>query len=277
MTIKRRGPQSKDLPPSGSGDVLGTSERTLASLLSQIKEARRAELDDDPARLLRVLDSAHEGLKRLAGLVDAIDALRPRLTEAADRQFLELDSTLRSACQQRGWRLDGQWPTFYVERALEVKFSERDRAVAVAGKPLDTCSTTAVSSALEPLVSALLPKGFSARTFVLQLATAYEDARGTRTQVPVLEVYRSLVVRSQRPQFWRDARSSTFTALSADQFRARLTRAMEDGVIDTSDGRVLRLLAPLDPKDALFVYQPAEQRFGYVGRIEFVRPSEASA
>jgi hypothetical protein len=248
----------------------------MTTLLAQIKEARQAESSQDPARLLRVLDSAREGLKRVTGLADAIDSLRPGLTEAADRQFLELDSMLRSACQQRGWRLEGQWPTFYVERALEVQFSERDRTVAVAGKPLDTCSASAVSSALEPLVATLLPKGFSPRTFVLQLAAAYEEARGTRTQVLVFEVYRALVVRSQRPQFWRDAQSSTFTALTADQFRARLTRALEEGVIETSDGRVLRLLAPLDPKDALFVYQPAEQRFGYVGRIEFLRPSEAS-
>jgi len=276
LITKRKEPRSKGSVSTGSGDALGTAERAVATLLTQIREARRAEAGQDPTKLLQALDSTRQSIASLTGLADAFEKLRPVLTDAAERQFLELDSTLRSECQQRGWRLDGQWPTFYVERALEVQFSERDRTVAVAGTPLDTCSIVAVSSALAPLVAILLPKSFSARTFVLQLASAYEDTRGTRTQVPVFEVYRSLVVRSQRPQFWRDARSSTFTSLTADQFRARLTRAMEEGVIDTADGRVLRLLAPLDPKDALFVYQPAEQRFGYVGRIEFLRRAEAS-
>ena len=57
--------------------------------------------------------------------------------------------------------------------------------------------------------------------------------------------------------------------LSADQFRARLSASLESGVRSAPDGRELRLLPPIDPKDAMFIYQPAERRFGFVGRIEF--------
>jgi hypothetical protein len=58
--------------------------------------------------------------------------------------------------------------------------------------------------------------------------------------------------------------------MSMDQFRARLSRALEKTAITTPDGRELRLLPPIDPKHAVFLYQPAEGRFGFVGRIEFV-------
>src|SRR5262249_28835784 len=119
--------------------------------------------------------------------------------------------------------------------------------------------------------------GFSAGTVPSQLAAAYQDSRGGRTQVPVFEGYRWFIIRSQRQQFLRDARVSLFTPLTADQFRAGLTRALGEGATETTDGRALRLLPPLDPKDAIFVYQPAEQRFGFVGRLEFVQPHEVSA
>ena len=46
---------------------------------------------------------------------------------------------------------------------------------------------------------------------------------------------------------------------------------LEAGVSTDKNGRELRLIPPLNPKDALFIYQPAERRFGFVGRIEFVR------
>ncbi len=276
MTAKRTPSTAKDVRPTDLTELLAMLEKLTSSLLAEIKEARKpGELRQDPVNVLRVLNAAREGVSRLNGLAATFDSFQLALKDAAERQLLELDSTIRSACQERGWRVDGQWPTLYVERAVAVEFNEQNRSVAVAGTLVEKCSADAISSALEPLVATLIPKGFSARAFVLQLAAAYEDSRGTRTQVSVFDVYRSMVVRSQRPHFWRDARPSSFTSLTADQFRARLTRAMEEGVIGTPDGSVLRLLAPLDPKDALFLYQPAEQRFGYVGRIEFIRPSEA--
>jgi hypothetical protein len=277
VTTKRKESKLKESLSTGPSDVLRIAERAVAALLGHIKEARRAELENEPSRLLRVLELARADVERLSGFREALDSLRPGVTDALERQFLELDSTFRSTCEQRGWRVDGQWPTLYVERALAVEFNERDRTVVVAGKRLDTCSSSAVISALEPLILTLIPKNFATRAFLQQLAAAYEDSRETRAQVPVFDVYRSLIILGQRPQFWRDARPSAFTGLTTDQFRAQLTRTMEDGVIETTDGRVLRLLAPLDPKDALFVYQPAEQRFGYVGRIEFVRPPEVGA
>jgi hypothetical protein len=88
--------------------------------------------------------------------------------------------------------------------------------------------------------------------------------------VPILDVYREVVIQQQSPRFWRDADPQLFVAIGADQFRARLSKMMEIGVTETSDGRSLRLLPPLNPKDGLFMFLPTESRFAYVGRVEFI-------
>jgi hypothetical protein len=121
-------------------------------------------------------------------------------------------------------------------------------------------------------VPELVPKDFSPGRFAESLLRAWEAATGSKGgQAPILEVYRWAVIHAQTPKFWRDAKPASFTPLSTDQFRARLAKILESG-ITAIRGRELRLLPPLDPKDAVFVYQPSEARFGYVGRIEFLVP-----
>lgn len=89
-------------------------------------------------------------------------------------------------------------------------------------------------------------------------------------QVPLHRVYKQLVLDQQRPGFWDNARADAFVGMSLEQFRARISQMLADGITSGSCGRELRLLPPIDPKDAIFLYQPAEGRFGFVGRIEFV-------
>ena len=110
---------------------------------------------------------------------------------------------------------------------------------------------------------------FDSTKFMGELASAYDETRPTTGQLPLFDVYRSMVIRIQSSRFWRDAIVHAFVGLSADQFRARLSFSCGRGTTSL-DGRTLRLLPPLNPKDGLFLYQPAEARFGFVGRIEFV-------
>src|SRR5207249_10994073 len=124
----------------------------------------------------------------------------------------------------------------------------------------------------------LIPSSCTAPRFIESLADAYDDVGGRGAkQVPILDVYRSLVILSQTSRFWRDARGSNFSGLSADQFRARLSKTLEAGITRAPDGRELRLLPPLNPRDALFIFQPSEGRFGYVGRLEFVHVGSGEA
>ena len=130
---------------------------------------------------------------------------------------------------------------------------------------------TQIIATLEVEVRDLLPQSFDPRAFMSALARAYDAAsNGRGGQVPVWEVYRSFVTTVQKPQFWRDARTSSFEGISLNQFRARLSKTIEERVIATADGRELRFLPPLKPEDGLFLYQAAEGRFAYVGRVELV-------
>jgi hypothetical protein len=57
--------------------------------------------------------------------------------------------------------------------------------------------------------------------------------------------------------------------MTLEQFRARISRMLEANVLKTKTGRELRFYPPLDPKDALFLFNPLERRLGFVGRVEF--------
>ena len=84
----------------------------------------------------------------------------------------------------------------------------------------------------------LIPKNFSASAFLIKLGEAYDQYPSTTSQVPILDVYRSYVLSLQKPKFWQDLREGTFISLSIDQFRARLSRALEEiaaGAVSAQD------------------------------------------
>jgi hypothetical protein len=248
-----------------------SSEEIGARMASTARRAIKA-ISEDADSVIGVT-----AVRDLMGAVDALSAVRPQLEamerelgDAADRQLLELEGALREACRGKGWHVDGVWPTLYVERSVAVEVDPRQRTIAVAGRRTGGVSVGAIIGALEPIVRSLVPKEFSVQQFIDELVAAYEDARGSRSQVPIFDIYRALVVRSQKSRFWRDARSETFVELTVEQLRARLSKVLEESNVAAKDGRRLRLLPPLNAKDGLFLYQPAEARFGFIGRCEFL-------
>jgi hypothetical protein len=216
-------------------------------------------------------------IQEAADLLPALQELIPVASDRAERQYLELEAGLREQCAARGWKCDGQWPRFYVERAVSVECDPRQRSIKVAGEKVSGSTALSVMAALEPLVSMLLPSSFSTTSFLADLAISYDAVRGTTSQPPILQVYRDMIVRSQDDRFWKDARPERFKSLSLDQFRARLALILERRETTTVDGRELRLLPPLEAGEGLFVYQPAEARFGFVGRIQFSSPEPREA
>jgi hypothetical protein len=266
-------PKSTDRPDDPFQDLstaVDTIEGVVNSLKSFARSAKPLIATPDPLASAKLLKQLRETVGSLATLQESLLHLEQREADHGERQLLEFQASLSEACQRRQWRLDGPWPTLYVERAVPVTVDEIKRTVSVSGKRLHSTSVGHVMAALEPRVAELLPRNFSQQDFVEALAQAYDQVRGTRSQVSVLDVYKAFVVDAQDPRFWRNARSDPFAGISVDQFRARLTKALETESASLPDRRVLRLLPPLDAKDALFLYQPAEKRFGYVGRIEFV-------
>jgi hypothetical protein len=222
--------------------------------------------------------TASIALRQLQELADRVTTSKERLTvvtgsvqRLADATFAELDADLRDALRAGRWRCDGQWPKFFVERAIEVVVDEKDRSAAVGGRKTASPSVESIIGALAPLVATLLPKGFDPEEFIEHLAAAFDVARAGGSTAAIFDVYRAYVMGQQKPKFWRNANNDNFSGVSTEQFRARLTKTLDANLLITRNRRSLRLVSPLDPKDGLFVYQPAEKRFAFVGRVEFVQ------
>lgn len=249
----------------------------LHQLVKSIRSAK-TKSDWDPIAVAKTLGVAVESAFLPGDLRASVTEARAQAEEASSIAFLELENDIRDLCQARGWRIDGQWPSLIVQTAIDLKVDPEQRTVAVSGRRINGTGRTAIERALEEQIVELIPRGFDPRKFVGQLAQAYDHAaNGKGGEILILEVYRALVIIAQPARFWRDARRNGFAEFSIDQFRARLSAALEANVTAAPDGRELRLLPPIDPKDALFLYQPAEHRFGFVGRIEFVKPVRSEA
>jgi hypothetical protein len=221
-----------------------------------------------PARLLEAARGALSAIDRET--VAALESLIADLDDGVVRKLSELEADIGDLARTSGWRLEGIWPTFQVERGIELRVEATKRIVRVAGQAIDATDIDAIGDAIRLAIRDLVPKGFSAHDMLEQLRRSHVALRPEGGQIPILELYGRFVMDVQTQRFWKDARSDRFIGLSVDQFRARLSRMLEDGATVARDGSELRMLPPLDPKDALFVYQPGEGRFGYVGRIEFV-------
>jgi hypothetical protein len=246
-------------------------------ILKNINAAKKGSAWD-PVALSSTLRAAVDSPHLENNLRATLARVQQVADQAASVAVLELESDIRDLCQSRGWRVDGQWPTLIIERAIELKVDSDERTVKIAGRKTAGTSTSVIERALEERVTELIPRGFDPTKFIAQLAQAYDSASGGKGgEITVLHVYRALVILSQPARFWRDARRAGFSELTNEQFRARLSAALEANATAASDGRELRLLPPIEPKDAVFLYQPAENRFGFVGRIEFRKTERGNA
>lgn len=239
-----------------------------AARISKIGKSIDALVDDPSGRIASLRQIAAE----LNDLQAAIPQFREQLesAEQASREsLLRLESDLRERCSELGWQLDGHWPSFWIERGISVVIDDVQATASIAQAKV-AASVEVVVKTLTPLIQELIPAKYSPHEFCSRLAAAYDQARAGSRQVPILDLYRHYVVGLQKPRFWKNAVAKDFVGLSMDQFRAQLSKCLEQGRIQTADGRELRLSPPIEPKDGIFVYQPSERRFGFVGYIEFV-------
>jgi hypothetical protein len=258
-------------PVDRSRQTLESSVRDLCESLSTIAKslsecAKRLKRGGSLTLMSQELSNATAILSSIAKLSEQAHGLAEECMDVSNRDFLEVETRLRELCSKKGWRIDGQWPDFIVDYGISVHIDEAKRQVTLEGK---TTGLDDLEASLAEHNIRLLPKKFSADQFIRKIAEAYDAApKAKGSSVPIFELYRQLVILLQSSRFWRDASADSFSPLSIAQFRAQFSRMLEAGVHVAPDGRALRLLPPLDPKDGVFIYQPAERRFGFVGRID---------
>jgi hypothetical protein len=244
----------------------------IAAAVSRIakRAATSSAASIDPTSVLTSTRQLRAQLADLHAVASRLAEFETELGGEEAQELMELESSLRAACRDRGWRVEGSWPLLFIERGPSVEIDEAGRSVTVGGTKIAGCNLGAIVAALAPIIDELFERKFTSEQFAKDLSMAYDQLASRAAQVPIFDVYRMFVTRAQSLRFWRDARASAFRGISTDQFRSRISRMLEEGAGQAPDGRELRFLPPLDPADGIFIYQPSERRFGWVGRLEFV-------
>ena len=249
-------------------DECAESVRAFAKRLTDLAvRLRRPEADAKSQ--VSLLSTLCDSLTQSTMLQSTAKVLAEEWERLSAVSFLRLESDLREICDKREWRLHGQWPDFVVNYGISVHIDEPTHTIEVDDSI--RVSLDQLKETLTKINADLVPKNFSPNSFLTKLSSAYDRLTANGSQVPILDLYRELVIQSQSTRFWRDAAARSFVPLSMSQFRARFSKMLDAPTL-TVDGRALRLLPALSPKEAVFLYQPSERRFGYVGRIELTLP-----
>ncbi len=251
--------------------ALEATQRQLKGMLAELGRLSRSGAKGDPFQVARWVETLLSALE-ISNLKNACGELAVQLKERAAEAVMRLDADLRDECGRRGWRLDGQWPRYYVERVIRIDVDDASGRATVGESIVPTLVISTMSAAIESEIRDLLPKGFQAVQFLGSLAEAYDHlATAQLPAVPIWLVYREVLLAQQPKAFWRSGRSDAFRNYSEQRFRASLTKLLEEGITRTADDRELKLLPALKPDDGMYLYEPLEQRFAFVGRVEFTK------
>jgi hypothetical protein len=255
--------------------AVSASAKQLQQTLVAYRKHLASGAVSDPHLMATWLRGRASSVKAAAGLKAPFEALIEFLDEAARDNVLRLEADLREALVARGWKVDGQWPRLYVERVVRLEMDQNARRATVGEESFSTLNVHGLVDAVARQLKTLLPDEFTTEEFIETLARCYDTVASSEDRAArIWDVYRSVLIANQPAALWRSGRPSHFRPLSEQTFRACLTRLLESGPTATADGRELKLLPPLRPDDAMFLYLPAEQRFAFVGRMAFVAPAQ---
>lgn len=245
-------------------------QRAVSGRMSRAGATSRSE----GLNTAEILKRARDALQELALLDKELAQAEERWKQVTEQWWLEAESRLKDLCARREWRIDGSWPAYLVAYGVSVRFDEKTRMVFVSESKLSSADPEEIEQRLAEAVSTLVPSDFSPPRFLEDVFKAYEESRGSKRQIPLLDVYRSYVLRKQQGGFWRNAKRDKFVEVSMDRFRACLARMLEANVVKTASGKDLRLFPPLDAADGLYLYNPIDRRLGFIGRVEFTDGEE---
>jgi len=181
----------------------------------------------------------------------------------------KLEADLHDASSAEAWDVSGQWPKYYIEHFLPVVIDEENLAVTVGEEKLPTLDLKKVVASAKAQLNKLRPDRNTLPTFLRELLESYSRlARPQTPSVSVWDVYRDMVMQRQPRKLWRDAAATSFRPFREIEFRALLTELLKAN-LTVESGKQLRLHPPAMKDESMYIYQPAENRFCHVGRIEF--------
>lgn len=265
------GPDAIRADPALDGLISGVdaSSRQWKQVMVDLARLQREGQTTDPFRVTRCLERVQLSLDATE-LRSMCSDLLTRFKVAAKDALMRLDADIRDECARNDWKLDGQWPKFYIQRVIRVEIDEAAGQVIVGDTVVPSAAISTISAAIQLQNRELLPKTFQSAQFLSALSGAH-DRIVTREQaaVPIWLLYREMLLSQQPKTLWRTGRSDAFRTYTEQRFRASLTRVLQEGKTRTPDGRDLRLLPALRAEEGMYLYEPLEQRFAFVGRVGF--------
>ncbi len=231
---------------------------------STLDESLRAmtELHRSGDRLIKLLELANKGrylavaplLKRdstvitnlveAAGRVASIDAdqLMTLLQEGIDESKLRFQLDFETALAQRGWKADGQWPTYVLGGTIPVRVDLRTQRITIGTRSLPSLDIDSAIGAIARILALLLDRPFEARSFLETIFSAYSDAvRALNLEpgqfAPINEIHKRV---SQAKEY------------SAEAFGIDISKLIRD----PPDSRRIELSPARGPRGAIFVPLP---------------------
>jgi hypothetical protein len=222
---------------------------------------------EDPFQVRRDLRNITEKLKELK-----LETLLPppewmqRVEIECTRLKAEFWNQLAGACTQRGWELHGTTNRRLINQSLFIEAVDEGVNIETL-PPLTTFHVPTVLQQLDPLINSFAASRQEPRQFVEVLQRALDSLGGGERSLE--EVYRGVVVQSQKPAFWKTVNPQQFVRITRPQFRALLAQVLQTGQ-RTPDGRELRFGTTVQAKEAWEVYSPGEGRVVQVGRLNLL-------
>jgi hypothetical protein len=206
----------------------------------------------------------HEEIPDFHEIVKAIKKL-------SDEIALKFEADLREAVIAEGWAWAGQWPKYYIEFVIQVIIDEKKNTITVGTDSLNSTDIKKVIISLKSQLPKLKPDKEMLAEFLTDLYTAFlKLSHAQKGSVPVWDLYKEVVIKRQPKKLWRDANATHFHSFREIEFRAYLTLLLKENMTVVSD-HIMRLLPPISKADSIYIYQPIENRFCHVGRVDFVK------
>lgn len=252
--------------PDRLADAVEAMEARQAQLKRALTDFKKGAAADPCA--------AHRWLQANISLLEkeapAVIELAAEVEARCRDALLRFEADLREAVTAAGLSLSGQWPRYYVEHVVPVVVDEGRYTVVVGEARLQTLAAGEVVASLRTQLKALKPPADKLPDFLREIYDAYVKLASAQSPtVSAWALYREVVIGRQPRKFWRDASRVNFRPFTEADFRAHLTELLKANLTVISS-RQLRLLPPVSKDESLFIYQPAENRFAHVGRVEFI-------
>jgi hypothetical protein len=243
----------------------------LTSLIAALEAAQKQmrTLSPDPFTALRQLDGVRD---RLMGVglrpLDAIERVRKEIETECLRLEVEFWGMLSDACRKAGWDLFGNTNRRLVHRAIFIALD--GQSVRIEGA-LAGCApfVPAVMTVLSEHLQGLGGSESELKSFLATLVKVYDNTPRPAQECSLEALFRQCVLEAQKPTFWRNPTSKSFTALTRPIFRYRISELLRLG-LSTTDGRTISLGTTTMSKDVWELYSPGEQRVVQAGRLSLI-------